>query len=128
MTNATRRHAFLLYVDERAMEAQPIEEIEAAMASHVPYIERLRHNGCYRGSEALAACRVARTVRRRGGETLSTEGRFAGSREQFGGVYFGETESNDEALAMAAECPALRTSRVSALIAYPFVEQPTSPF
>jgi hypothetical protein len=103
------RYVLLIYRDERASEARSEAEIRAAMASHAPYIEMLRRNGQYAGSEALGAARSARTLRSTGGKAVATEGPFAESREQIGGFYLVAAKDLDEAIAAASQCPALKT-------------------
>jgi hypothetical protein len=107
------RYMLLIYVDEVASAARSAAEVEAAMALHAPYIERLRRNGQYAGSEALAAARSARTLRSAGGKPVATEGPFAESREQLGGFYLVEAADLDDAIAAAAHCPALTTIGVA---------------
>jgi hypothetical protein len=103
------RYMFLIYRDERASEVRSEAEIKAAMASHAPYIEMLRRNRQYAGSEALGAARSARTLRSSGGKLVPTEGPFAESREQLGGFYVVQAKDLDEAIEAASQCPALKT-------------------
>src|SRR5205085_55518 len=104
----TLRYMLLIYRDERASEARSEAETTAAMASHVPYIEMLRRNRQYAGSEALGPASAARTLRNAGGKPLVTLGPFAESREQLGGFYIVEAEDLDQAIEAAAQCPALK--------------------
>jgi hypothetical protein len=100
---------FLIYLDERAQAARSEAEIEAGMASHTPYIEMLRRNGQYAGSEALAPARSARTLRYSDGKAVATDGPFAESREQLGGFYIVEATDLDQAIRAASQNPALKT-------------------
>jgi hypothetical protein len=52
------------------------------------------------------------TVRVRNGETLVTDGPFAETKEQLGGFYLIEAETLDEALEIAARCPAAKHGAV----------------
>jgi hypothetical protein len=103
------RYMCLIYLDERASEARSEAQIKAAMASHAPYIEMLRRNGRYAGSEALGPARSARTLRSSGGKPVATQGPFAESREQLGGFYVIEAADLDVAIEAASQCPALKT-------------------
>ncbi len=102
-------YLLLIHLDEAASLARSDDEIRSAMEAHVPYIERLRKNGRYLASEALEASRSARTLRRTNGKPITMAGPFAESREQLGGFYVVDAEHLDEAIAIAAECPALTT-------------------
>lgn len=102
------RYMFLIYLDERAREARSEAEIKAAMALHTPYIELLRRNGQYAGSEALEPARAARTLRSSGGKPLVTEGPFAESPEQLGGYCVVLARDMDEAVNLASQCPDVR--------------------
>jgi hypothetical protein len=103
------RYALLIHLDEPASQARPRDDIQAAMAAHVPYIEMLRKNGKYARSDALSGSRSARTLRNIGGKPVVTEGPFAESREQLGGYYVIEARDLDEAIDLASKCPALVT-------------------
>jgi hypothetical protein len=105
----TVRYLFLIYLDERANAARSEAEVKAGMASHVPYIERLKRNRQYVASDPLGPPAAARTLRTSGGKPVVTEGPFAESREQLGGYYVVDAEHLDEAIALAEECPALKT-------------------
>ena len=48
---------------------------------------------------------TATTVRVRGEKTLTTDGPFADTKEQFGGFYLVECKDLDEAIEMAAKIP-----------------------
>ena len=67
-----------------------------------------KHRDRIRGGTELAWPKVARTVRRRGGEPVITDGPFVEGKEILGGVIVVEAGSMDEAVAMAAEWPALQ--------------------
>ena len=55
---------------------------------------------------------TATTVRVRDGETLTTDGPFAETKEQLGGYYLIDCASLDEALEFAARIPAARRGAV----------------
>ena len=67
-----------------------------------------RNGSSIRGGEALKPTSTARTVRVRNGETLSSDGPFAETKEQLGGFYLVEAASLDEAAAIAAQIPGAR--------------------
>lgn len=60
------------------------------------------------GGAQLDAVETATTVRVQGGQTLTTDGPFADTKEIFGGFYMLEADDLDAALEMAARIPAAR--------------------
>jgi hypothetical protein len=107
------RYMLLIYVDEHASAARSAAEIRATTALHAPYIEMLRRNAQYLGSDPLGPARAAQTLRSSGGKPIITDGPFAESREQLGGFYLIEAPDLDQAIAAAARCPAFETVAVA---------------
>lgn len=62
----------------------------------------------YLGGGQLQPVQTATTVRIRDGETLTTDGPFADTKEVFGGYYLFELADLDTALELAARVPAAR--------------------
>jgi hypothetical protein len=60
------------------------------------------------GDEQLKTPDTATTVRVDGGETLTTDGPFADTKEFLGGFYLLEADDLDAAIAVAARIPAAR--------------------
>ena len=67
--------------------------------------------GILAGSE-LASVDTATTVRVQNGETLTTDGPFAETKEVLGGLYVYEADNLDAAIAVAARIPAARHGSV----------------
>ena len=63
--------------------------------------------GCIGGGQ-LQPVQTATTVRVHDGETLTTDGPFADTKEVFGGYYLFELDNLDAALEIAARVPAAR--------------------
>ena len=55
---------------------------------------------------------MATTVRVRAGETLSTDGPYAETKEQLGGFYIFECEDLDEAIEIAARIPSAESGYI----------------
>ena len=89
-------------------EAVP-EEAAAARAEEVPKWEALFNElgptGVLGSGFELDGPATAKTVRVRGGETIVTDGPFAETKEQIGGVMEIEAEDLDAAIAVAARIP-----------------------
>ena len=60
------------------------------------------------GGEELQPVETATTVRVKDGETLTTDGPFADTKEIFGGFFMVEADDIDAALELAARIPAAR--------------------
>jgi hypothetical protein len=109
------RYLLAIYLDEVETAKRSEAEVSADMASHLPYIERLKRNGQLASCDPLSESSAARTLIGADGKVVATAGPFAESREQFGGYYLIDARDLDEALNLAAECPALRTPGVSGI-------------
>ncbi len=70
------------------------------------FTQEVRDAGKLVAGDRLEPSTAATTVRIRNGETLTTDGPFAETKEQLGGYYILECDNLDEALAYAAKIPA----------------------
>ena len=98
------KYALLIYSKPGSHEALPEQELEAAYAEYNALSDDSR---CV-GEARLQPIENATTVRVRDGETLTTDGPFAETKEVFGGFYLMDAESVEEALELAARIPAAR--------------------
>jgi hypothetical protein len=101
--------------DVAAWEAMTPEQAAAARAEELPKWEalfgELAPSGALGAGFELDSPTTAKTVRVRGGETLVTDGPFAETKEQIGGLMEIEAEDLDAAIAIAARIPvAVRAS------------------
>jgi len=100
------RYALLIYTDE-AVDAQASQpEQEATMAAYLAFGEQYKEQ--IGGGEALQPTSLATTVRVRDGETLTTDGPFAETKEQLGGFYLVTCDNLDDAIKVAAQIPGVR--------------------
>jgi hypothetical protein len=81
------------------------EERRASIAEHEAWFAR--HREQIRGGADLAWPKVVRSVRRRHGEPVITDGPFIEAKEMLGGLIIVEADSLEAACAMAAEWPSL---------------------
>jgi hypothetical protein len=70
------------------------------------FADKLKARGVLRASESLGS--GARRLQKRDGRQDIVDGPFAEAKEMVGGFFLLDTASEDEALAIAAECPARR--------------------
>jgi hypothetical protein len=95
--------------DIAAWEKLPPEEAAAIRAEEVPKWEalfgELGPSGALGAGFELDSTSTAKTVRVRDGETIVTDGPFAETKEQIGGLMELEAEDLDAAIAIAARIP-----------------------
>ena len=75
------------------------------MAGYNAFTEHLRSRGAMKAGEALEPTATATTVRVGDGQTITTDGPFAETKEALGGFYLVEAADLDEAIAYAAMIP-----------------------
>ena len=68
------------------------------------FADKLKARGVLRASESLGS--DARRLQKRDGRKDIVDGPFAEAKEMVGGFFLVDVETLDEALALAAECPA----------------------
>ena len=97
-------YALLIYEKPGAYEGLSAEERQALVAEYWA----LRDDPRVVAGAGLKPVDTATTVRVHGGDTLVTDGPFADTKEVFGGYYVVEAGDIDEAIEIAARCPAAR--------------------
>jgi hypothetical protein len=98
--------ALLIYGDEKAWDAADEDQRRETYAQHEKFMKMLQDRGAVRGGAELASTTQARTVRHRGDDLSVTDGPFAETAEQFGGLYLVEAPDMDTALHYAKQLPA----------------------
>jgi hypothetical protein len=102
----TMRYMLLLYGDEKLGEGITPEEWQAIIESHNALTNEAVGRGMNPSGEALQPVATAKTVRYEDTRpTLTTDGPFAETKEQLGGFYIIDCESEEEALEMASRLP-----------------------
>ena len=94
----------VLIYSEEAPRAEAAA-IDATMQEYNAYSQMLRDTGHYVSGEALQPTSTATTIRIRDGQTMTTDGPFAETKETLGGFYLIEAQDLDEALVLGAACP-----------------------
>ena len=97
------RYLLLIYSDESGYATMTEEDGNKLMAAYGKFGEETAAQT--QGSERLQPCATATTVRVRKGDTMTTDGPFAETKEQLGGYYLIEAKDLDEAIAIAAKVP-----------------------
>jgi hypothetical protein len=98
------QYAILIYDKPGSYEALTPDEFERVMAEYGPITE----DPAVRGGAQLQPVQTATSVRVAGGQTLTTDGPFADTKEVLGGYYVIDVEDLDQALEFAARIPTAR--------------------
>lgn len=105
------RYLCLLYYDET--KNQPgTPRWEESMPEYGAFGKEAGGAGVMEGGAALQPTTTATSVRVRDGETMTTDGPFAETKEQLGGYYLLQCPNLDEALRWAAKIPAAKDGGV----------------
>lgn len=99
------RYLLMIYTNEQADADRTPEQQEANMGAYFAFTNEVREAGVYVGGEALQPTPTATSVRVRNGQTSTTDGPFAETKEQLGGYYMLDCENLDQAIAYAAKIP-----------------------
>ena len=102
------RYALLIYASEQDWASQTEEQAQTQFQDYMAFTKDIVDRGIMKSGEALQPTATATTVRVRNGETLSTDGPFAETKEQLGGYYVIEAKDLDEAVEVAARIPDVR--------------------
>lgn len=99
------RYLVMIYTDESSETALAPEEEKAMLADYRAFFEEGTAAGVIEGGDRLRPTSAATVVRVRDGETLTTDGPYADTKEQLGGYFILRCNDLDEALGWAAKLP-----------------------
>ena len=99
------KYVLLVYGREADLAALSPAEMAALDARSLAHDRNLAESGHLVVAQALQPVRLSKTVRKRRGKALVTDGPFAETKEQLLGFVMVEAAGLDEALAMAAAIP-----------------------
>ncbi len=100
------QYMLLIYSNEAARPSGG--ELAKVMGEYMAFTQDIVKAGKFKAGDRLEPTTTATTVRVREGNTLTTDGPFAETREQLGGYYIVEAKDLDEAIAIAARIPGAR--------------------
>jgi hypothetical protein len=106
------RYLLTIYGDESGFATATPEDVQQMMAAYGAVTEAMKEAGVMLGGEGLQPSSTATTVKVRDGETISTDGPFAETREQLGGYYLLDCKDLDEAIGWAARIPGASTGSI----------------
>lgn len=103
------KFACIGYYSEKKSKTMSEDEQSALIDECLSYDDVLRKNGHFIGGEALQDSRSAKTLRFRSGKVVITDGPYAETKEQIGGILLLEAENLDHAVDLMSRHPGVRT-------------------
>jgi hypothetical protein len=100
------------YYDEKKWETIPESEQNAFMDEAFAYDDVLRKGGHSIGGEALQPARNTKTLRFQNGNIVVTDGPYAETKEQVGGVFLLEAENPEHAVRLVSGHPGLKAGPI----------------
>jgi hypothetical protein len=97
------------FLDETKWAGMPESEQKSFVEQCLAYDDVLRRGGHFLGGEALQAARNAATLRCPNGQVVVTDGPYAETKEQLGGILFLEARDLNHAIQLMAKHPGVRT-------------------
>jgi hypothetical protein len=102
------KYICLGYMDEKLWDTMSDGERNTFMDECFAYDDILRENGNFIGGEALQSARDATTLRYRNGKISITDGPFAETKEQLGGIMILEARDLNHAIQLMSKHPSIR--------------------
>jgi hypothetical protein len=96
------------YFDETQWAAMSDTERNTLMDACFAYDDALRRNGHFAGGDALQSPRQATTLRYRNGSVTVSDGPYAETKEQLGGILILEAADAKEAIELMSKHPGVR--------------------
>ncbi|MCI0505846.1 MAG: YciI family protein [Gammaproteobacteria bacterium] len=97
----------LLIIEPRGQrDERPLEEAQRLYADMVRFGEGLKERGMLKAVESLQSDANGVRVSVRGGKRTLRDGPFTEAKEMVGGFFLIDCTSREEAVAIAAQCPA----------------------
>jgi hypothetical protein len=104
------RYICLGYLDDKVWGAMSEQEQKRFVDECFVYDDELRRKGHYVGGEALQNVQAATTLRYKNGRVAVTDGPFAETKEQLGGIVVLEATDLTHAIQLMSKHPSLRLS------------------
>jgi len=102
------KYVCLGYIEDGKWERLSESEQKAMMEECFAYDDVLRKNGHFLGGEALQSARNAATLRWDGGKVTVTDGPYAETKEQLGGILLLEAKDLNHAILLMSKHPGVR--------------------
>jgi hypothetical protein len=102
------KYICLGYSDEKTWETRSEHERNAMIDACFAYDDVLRKNGNFVGGEALQSARNATTLRWKNGKVFITDGPYAETKEQLGGILVLEARDLNHAIQLMSKHPGVK--------------------
>jgi hypothetical protein len=102
------KYICLGYMEASKFEGMSESERNAFVDGCFAYDDVLRKNGHFAGGEALQSARNAVTLRVKGGKVMVTDGPYAETKEQLGGILILEANDLNHAIQLMSKHPGVR--------------------
>jgi hypothetical protein len=106
------KYLLTIYMDEAGYGDVTPEQAQQVMAAYEAFGREVTEAGVMLGGEGLQASDTATTVQVRDGDTITSDGPFADTREQLGGYYLLDCRDLDEAIGWAAKVPGAQNGTI----------------
>lgn len=102
------KYICLGYIEPNKFESMPEGERNAMMDECFNYDDKLRKNGHFAGGEALQGPQSAATLRWENGKVSITDGPYAETKEQIGGILILEARDLNHAIELMSKHPGVK--------------------
>jgi hypothetical protein len=102
------KYVCLGYIEQGKFENMADNERDAMVDRCFDYDDVLRRNGHFAGGEALQPANAAVTLRFKSGKVTVTDGPFAETKEQIGGILILEANDLNHAIELMSKHPGVR--------------------
>jgi hypothetical protein len=87
-------------------DSRPAEQTQGEMERMNAFADSLKTRGVYLASESLRSLTDGTRIETRGGKRTVVDGPYAEAKELVGGFFLLDVATREQAVALAAECPA----------------------
>ena len=101
------QYVLMCCFNERDWNALPAAERDHVMTDYAAWVRAIAESGHHVSTIKLRPSHEAATVRGQASDPVITDGPFAETREQLGGIHIVECRDRDEAVALAQRIPTL---------------------
>ncbi len=106
------KYICLAYADPKKWKAMPESERNAFVDECFSFDDVLRKNGHFAGGDALQGVEDATTLRFQNGKVSVTDGPFAETKEQLGGILVLEAKDLDQAIQLMSKHPGVKAGPI----------------
>ena len=106
------KYICLGYYNKVKFEAMTARERNALFDTCFEYDDHLRSNGHWAGGEALQGHETALTLSWKNGKVATTDGPYAETKEQLGGILVLEARDMNQAVQLMSQHPAMRYGNI----------------